>query len=98
MINAFAVAYSEMAAGVPFYGRQATIEDSPKTQTPLMFPFGELDELVNATWPEVEAALSANHKTFEAYFYPAANHGFHRDTAPRNSEEMTKLAWERTIG
>ncbi|WP_394177670.1 YghX family hydrolase [Yoonia maritima] len=97
VVNALAVAYPEMAAGVPFYGRQAAVVDIPKIQAPLMYQFGELDERVNATWPETEAALKANNKTYEAHIYEAANHGFHNDSTPRYDEAMAMLAWERTI-
>jgi len=97
VVNALAVAYPEMAAGVPFYGRQASVEDVPKIEAPLLYQFAELDERVNATWPEVEAALKANNKTFEAYIYEGANHGFHNDSTPRYDEEKAKLAWDRTI-
>ena len=97
VVNALAVAYPEMAAGVPFYGRQASVEDVPKIEAPLLYQFAELDERVNATWPEVEAALKANNKTFEAYIYEGANHGFHNDSTPRYDADMAKLAWDRTI-
>jgi len=97
VVNALAVAYPEMAAGVPFYGRQAAVEDVPKIEAPLLYQFAELDERVNATWPEVEAALRANNKTFEAYIYEGANHGFHNDSTPRYDEAMAELAWDRTI-
>lgn len=97
VVNALAVAYPEMAAGVPFYGRQASVADVPKIQAPLLYQFAELDERVNATWPEVEAALKANKKTFEAYIYEGANHGFHNDSTPRYDEAMAELAWDRTI-
>jgi carboxymethylenebutenolidase len=98
VVNALAVAYPEMAAGVPFYGRQASVVDVQMIQTPLMFQFGELDERVNATWPDVEAALKENNKTYEAHIYAAANHGFHNDSTPRYDEAMAMLAWERTVG
>lgn len=98
VLNALAVAYPEMAAGVPFYGRQAAVADVPKIQSPLMYQFGELDERVNATWPDTEAALKANNKVYEAHIYPGANHGFHNDSTPRYDAEMAQLAWDRTIG
>ncbi len=98
VVNALAVVYPEMAAGVPFYGRQAAVADVPKIQSPLMYQFGELDERVNATWPDTEAALKANNKVYEAHIYPGANHGFHNDSTPRYDAEMAQLAWDRTIG
>lgn len=97
VVNALAVAYPEMAAGVPFYGRQASIEDVPKIDAPLLYQFAGLDERVNATWPEVEAALKANDKTYEAYIYEGVNHGFHNDSTPRYDQAAAELAWDRTI-
>ncbi len=95
--NALAVAYPEMAASVPFYGRQAKAEDVPKIQAPLLLHFGELDERVNAGWPAYEAALTEHGKTYRAHVYPGANHGFHNDSTPRYDETSAELAWSRTI-
>ena len=95
--NAAAVAYPELKASVPYYGRQASVEDVPKIQAPLLLHYGALDERVNAGWPDYEAALKANNKNYEAYIYENANHGFHNDSTPRYDEEMAKLSWDRTI-
>ncbi len=95
--NALAVAYPEMAASVPFYGRQAAAEDVPKIQAPLLLHYGELDERVNAGWPDYEAALKEHGKTYTAHIYEGANHGFHNDSTPRYDEKMAELAWERTV-
>ncbi|MEO0912265.1 MAG: YghX family hydrolase [Pseudomonadota bacterium] len=95
--NALAVAYPEMAASVPFYGRQADAADVPKIQAPLLLHYGELDERINAGWPAYEAALKEHGKTYEAHFYEGANHGFHNDTTPRYDEAAATLAWERTL-
>ncbi|MFC3337869.1 YghX family hydrolase [Paracandidimonas soli] len=95
--NAAAVAYPELAAAVPFYGRQARPEDVPRIQAPLLLHFAETDPNVNATWPAYEEALKAAGKTFEAHIYPGTNHGFHNDSTPRYDEAAAKLAWERTI-
>jgi carboxymethylenebutenolidase len=95
--NAAAVAYPELGASVPYYGRQAAAEDVPKIQAPLLLHFGALDERVNAGWPAYEAALKANGKTYEAYIYEGANHGFHNDSTPRYDEAMANLSWDRTL-
>ena len=95
--NALAVAYPNMAASVPFYGRQASAEDVPAIQAPLLLHYGELDERVNAGCPDYEAALKANGKDYEAHIYEAANHGFHNDTTPRYDEDAAQLAWDRTL-
>ena len=97
VVNAIAVAYPELAAGVPFYGRQADAADVPKIQAPLMLQFAELDERINAGWPAYEEALKANGKDYIAHMYPGVNHGFHNDTTPRYDEAAAKLAEERTV-
>ncbi|AHL76483.1 dienelactone hydrolase [Stutzerimonas stutzeri] len=95
--NAAAVAYPELGAAVPFYGRQADAEDVPKIQAPLLLHYGELDTRINEGWPAYEQALKSAGKTYEAYIYPGANHGFHNDSTPRYDEDAAKLAWDRTI-
>ncbi len=97
VVSAIAVAYPELAAGVPFYGRQPAAEDVAKIQAPLLIQMGELDERINEGWPDFEAALQANDKVYEAYIYENSNHGFHNDSTPRYDEEMANLAWDRTI-
>lgn len=84
--NALAVAYPEMGASVPYYGRQAKAEDVPRIQAPLLLHYGELDKRVNAGWPDYEAALKANNKNYEAHIYADANHGFHNDLTARYDE------------
>ncbi|MGK9230184.1 dienelactone hydrolase family protein [Inquilinus limosus] len=96
--NAAAVAYPELAAAVPFYGRQAKPEDVSRIKAPLLLHYAETDPNINAGWPAYEAALKAANKTYEAYTYPGTNHGFHNDSTPRYDEAAAKLAWDRTIG
>ncbi|QHQ34932.1 YghX family hydrolase [Algicella marina] len=95
--NALAVAYPEMGASVPFYGRQPDAADVPAIEAPLLIHYGELDERINAGWPAYEAALQEHGKTYEAHIYAGANHGFHNDTTPRYDEDAATLAWERTL-
>lgn len=95
--HATAVAYPELAAAVPFYGRQADPADVPKIRAPMQIHFAEEDPRVNATWPDVEAALKAAGTRYEAHFYPGTFHGFHNDSTPRYDEAAAKLAWSRTL-
>ena len=95
--NALAVAYPELGASVPFYGRQASAEDVPRIQAPLLLQYAELDERINAGWPAYEAALKEHGKTYTAHIYPGVNHGFHNDSTPRYDEAAAELAWERTV-
>ena len=95
--NALAVRISDLAAAVPFYGRQPAAEDVEKIKAPLMIHHGELDTRVNEGWPAYKAALDAAGKDYTEYTYPKANHGFHNDTTPRYDKDSAILAWRRTI-
>lgn len=84
-------------AGVPFYGRQPDLEDVPKIKAPLMIQNASLDKRIMAGAGPFEAALKKHGKTFEAFVYEGANHGFHNDTTPRYDDAAAKKAWERTV-
>jgi carboxymethylenebutenolidase len=95
--NAMAVAYPELAASVPFYGRQPAAADVPRIEAPLLLHYAALDEGINAGWPAYEAALQEHGKDYTVHFYEGVNHGFHNDSTPRYDEAAAELAWERTI-
>lgn len=97
VVNALAVAYPELGAGVPFYGRQAPIDGVPSIEAPLQLHYAGLDERINTGWPAYEAALQQHGKSYEVHFYPGVNHGFHNDTTPRYDEAAARLAEDRTI-
>ena len=95
--NAAAVAYPELKAAVPFYGRQAAAEDAPKIKASLMLHYAGLDERINEGWPAYEAALQAAGTDYQAFIYEGVNHGFHNDSTPRYDEAAAELAWGRTV-
>jgi len=95
--NAAAVAFPELAASVPFYGRAPAAADVEKIEAPLLIHYAALDERINAGWPEYEAALQAAGKSYTTHFYEDVNHGFHNDTTPRYDEAAAELAWDRTL-
>jgi carboxymethylenebutenolidase len=95
--NVLAVRVPDLAAVVPFYGRQPSAEDTAKIKSPLLIHYAGLDERINAGWPAWEAALKANGVKYQMYMYPGTNHAFHNDTTPRYDEAAAKLAWSRTI-
>jgi carboxymethylenebutenolidase len=97
VVNQLAVRMPDLAAGVPFYGRQVSAEDAAKIKAPLLIHYAEHDEGINKGWPAYEAALKANGVRYQAHFYPGTNHGFHNDTTPRYDEAAAKLAWSRTV-
>lgn len=94
--NMMAARLPELAAAVPYYGRQVDAALVPDIQAPLLLHYGELDKRVNEGWPAYEEALKANNKSYEAYIYPKANHGFHNDTTPRYDKAAAELSWKRT--
>ncbi|UXU76052.1 MULTISPECIES: YghX family hydrolase [unclassified Paracoccus (in: a-proteobacteria)] len=95
--NALAVAYADLAASVPFYGRQPRDEEVARIRAPLLLHYAEHDERVNAGWPAYEAALKAHGKDYQVHFYPGTQHGFHNDSTPRYDPDAAELAWRRTL-
>jgi carboxymethylenebutenolidase len=95
--NALAVAYPEMAASVPYYGRQPRVEDVPAIKAPLLVHYAEVDERINAGWLPYQAALIAKQKRFVVHFYPGTQHGFHNDSTPRFDTKAAELSWARTL-
>jgi carboxymethylenebutenolidase len=88
---------TDLAAGVPFYGRQPSAEDAAKITAPLLLNYAGNDQGVNQGIPAFEAALKSNKKTYTLHMYEGTQHGFHNDTTPRYDEAAAKLAWQRTL-
>lgn len=97
IVNLLAVRLPDLAAAVPFYGRQPKAEDVAKIRAPLMIHYAGLDERINQGWPAYEAALKAAGKSYQMFMYDGVNHAFHNDTTPRYDEAAAKLAWSRTL-
>jgi carboxymethylenebutenolidase len=98
MANTLAVRLPDIVkAAAPYYGGQPAAADVPKIKASLLLHYAGLDERVNAGWPAYEAALKANHISYEAFIYPNVNHGFHNDTTPRYDQASAELSWKRTI-
>jgi carboxymethylenebutenolidase len=95
--NELAVRVPDLAASVPFYGRQPAAADVERIKAPLLIQLAELDTRVNEGWPDYEAALIAAKKEFVVHIYANTNHGFHNDTTPRYDKDAADLAWRRTI-
>ena len=97
VVNAIAVAYPELGAGVPFYGRQPDPQSVSKIKAPLLIQYAALDERINAGWPDYEAALKAAGVDYTMHMYEGVNHGFHNDTTPRYDKAAAELAEQRTV-
>jgi carboxymethylenebutenolidase len=97
VVNQIAVRMPDLAAGVPFYGRQVSDADAAKIKAPLLLHYAEKDDRITKGWPAYEQALKANNVRYQAHIYPGTNHGFHNDTTPRYDEAAAKLSWSRTL-
>lgn len=97
MTMRLAVRIPDLGAAVAFYGRHPEASDAASIQAPLMLHHAGLDERVNASWPDFEAALRAADRNFTNYEYADVNHGFHNDTTPRYDKDAAALAWQRTL-
>lgn len=97
IVNLMAARLPTLAAGVPFYGEQASAADTAKIKAPLLIHYAESDPRINAGWPAWEQALEANKVNYSMKMYPGTQHGFHNDTTPRYDEAAAKLAWTRTL-
>jgi carboxymethylenebutenolidase len=97
VVNALAVAYPELGAGVPFYGRQPDPETVAEIRAPLLIIYAELDERINEGWPAYRDALDAAAVDYRMNMFPGVNHGFHNDTTPRYDEAAARRAEEMTI-
>jgi carboxymethylenebutenolidase len=95
--NLLATRMPDLAAAVPYYGRQVPAAEVPKIRAPLLLHFASDDENVNKGWPAYEEALKANKVRYTAHVYPNTLHGFHNDTTPRYDEAAAKLSWQRTL-
>ena len=87
----------QLDAAVPFYGTPSAEDLRHNVKGPILLQFAELDERVNATWPDYEAQLKENGADYKAYIYKDANHGFHNDSTSRYDPQDAELAWTRTI-
>ena len=98
MSNQLAIHSSDLDAAVVFYGRSPAVEDVPKIQAALLLNYAGLDNRINASVPDYEAALKKASKDYTLHMYAGVNHAFHNDTSEaRYNEEAATLAWSRTI-
>lgn len=88
---------SDLSAGAPFYGASPKAEDVAAISAPLYVHAASDDKRINAMWPDYEAALKDNNKTFERFVYEGTKHGFHNNSTPRYDKAAAQLAWDRTL-
>ena len=97
MANTLATRVPELAAAVPFYGKQPEAADVAKIKAPMLIHYADKDDRVNAGIPAFEEALKANKIKYQIFKYDGTQHGFNNDTTPRFDKAAATLAWQRTI-
>jgi carboxymethylenebutenolidase len=97
MVLELAIRLPDLDAGVAFYGRHPEADRAATIETPLMLNHAELDERVNASWPDFEKGLKAAGVDYVHHDYEGVQHGFHNDTTPRYDKKAAELAWTRTV-
>jgi carboxymethylenebutenolidase len=97
IVNTLATRLPDLAAGVPYYGRQPAASEVSKIKAALLIQYASEDERINKGWPAYEEALKANNVRYQMFMYENAQHGFHNDTTPRYDEAAAQLSWKRTV-
>lgn len=98
MTNQVAVHSPDLAAAVPYYGRQPEAQDVRKIKAAMLVHYAGLDERINAGIPAFEKALKEASIEFKIYVYEGAQHAFNNDTSKeRYHKEAAQLAWQRTV-
>lgn len=86
-----------IGAAVPFYGMPPSLDKVADIEAALLIQMAEMDERINAAWPDYEAALQRHGIRYQAHVYPGTQHGFHNDSTPRYHPEAAEQAWSRTL-
>jgi carboxymethylenebutenolidase len=95
--NALATRMPDLAAAVPFYGRQGDLAKVAAIKAPLLIHYAGNDERVNAGAQAYDEALKAAGVKAQSFVYPNVEHGFNNDTTPRYDKPAADLAWQRTM-
>lgn len=95
--NMLATEIPDLAAAVPFYGKQADLAKVPLIKAPLLIHYAGNDERINVGAKAYDEALKAAGVEAQSFIYEGVEHGFHNDTTPRYDKAAATLAWQRTI-
>jgi carboxymethylenebutenolidase len=98
----FATKRADLSAALVFYGSGPTDEaDLKKITAPVYGFYGENDNRVNATIPEIEKIMKTNGKKYEPIIYTGGGHGFMRagdqPNATEGNAKARAAAWTRLM-
>jgi carboxymethylenebutenolidase len=87
----------KLRAAVVAYGPAPDTADLKRIQAPVLGIYGENDQRINATLPEVTAAMQSAGKTFTSEVYPGTGHGFLRPGRQGSDGPQVEKAWARIL-
>jgi len=95
---ALAAADSRIRGAVPFYGAPPETTDLVHLDCPVLALYGETDERLIDSLPDVTARMKDAGVDFGAHVYPGAGHAFFNDTNPVTYRpEVAADAWTRSL-
>jgi carboxymethylenebutenolidase len=94
----FATKEPRLKACIPFYGQPPRAEDIPAISCPVLAFYGEKDEGLMKTLPDLENAMLEAGRDFSSKVYPDTGHAFFNDTNTiAYSEAAAKDAWALSL-
>jgi carboxymethylenebutenolidase len=93
-----AAADGRIRAAVPFYGSPPASADLARIGAPLLAFYGERDERLMRSLPDVTSGMRDAGADFRPHVYPRVGHAFFNDSNPRTYDaETAQDAWRRTL-
>lgn len=94
-----AVHQPNLVCAVPFYGHaNFEVDDLKKITCPIVAFYGENDERLMASLPELKEKMEAASVDFTAQVYKNCGHAFFNDSNPfAYNEEAAQAAWQKTL-
>ena len=86
-----------VAAAVPFYGPQPSLDTLAHTRAAALGIYAELDTNITRSAPAVMQALETAGVPHDVVVEPGANHAFFNDTGDRYNPEAAADAWSRAL-
>jgi carboxymethylenebutenolidase len=86
-----------LRAAVVAYGPAPDTAAMRRIRAPVLGIYGENDERINASLPEVAAAMQSDGKTFTSEVYPGTGHGFLKPGRQGSDGPQVEKAWARIL-
>jgi carboxymethylenebutenolidase len=86
-----------LKAVVVAYGPAPDSADLKRIKAPVLGVYGENDQRIDATLPDVAAKMEASGKTFTYEVYPGTGHGFLKPGRQGSDGPQVARAWQRIL-